>query len=144
MELAPRELYQTRRALVRLDDVVSVLKKAELMGEFSRLFTGTELKHCGTRMRSLGARLVVKDCLLLFLRAEAGHTRWDYREVEVENEHTGKPFVRLSGRARDSARNLNVVKILASLSHSKTWVAAMLVFCFAARLEHGARSREAC
>ena len=138
-----RELYQTRKALVRLHDVVSVIKKADRAGGVGRLFTGVELKHCGTRVQCLGARLVVKDCVHDFLQEEAGYTHRDYMEVEVENNHTGRPFVRLSGRASDSARSLNIVKILASLSHSRSWIAAMLVFCYSARPGHWSRSKEA-
>jgi holo-[acyl-carrier protein] synthase len=143
MTSAPRGLDQTREVLVELHDIAGAIEEAERTGRIDRLFTDAELKYCGTRLRSLGARLLIKDCVHDFLRENASYPHRDHREVEIENDATGKPLVRLSGRASDAAGSLNIVKILVSLSHSRNWIAALLVFCHSARTGYESRSKEA-
>ena len=95
----------------------------------SRIFTKKELDYCNSkkhRYQSLAGRFAAKEALFKTLG-----TGWNFgmrwKEIEVVNDHLGKPSIVLSGEAARFADKLGIKKVLVSLSHTKQFVVAQVV-----------------
>jgi holo-[acyl-carrier protein] synthase len=51
-----------------------------------------------------------------------------FRDIEVDHERSGKPFIRLYGAAREHAEKLGVDNIAVSMSHLEDLVVAAVIF----------------
>ncbi len=94
-----------------------------------RVFAPGEIAACARRAdrsRALAARFAAKEACL-----KALGTGWAeglaFSQVEVENEPSGRPGLRLHGRAGERAAALGVVRIHLSLTHDGEVAAAMVV-----------------
>ncbi len=128
-------MYVKRTVIRRLDDVRRILTGVTSKGGDidHRYFTRTELEYCTRRLRSLGARLLIKECVLDHLGTAFGPVEKRYGEIEIVNDAQGKPVIRLSARTNEYARRIKIRDIRVSISHSRGWIATMLVFCY----QHG-------
>lgn len=93
-----------------------------------RIFTPKEEAYCLAKGRpeiSLAARWAAKEAVFKVLGLRRGELRW--REIEVLNNNSGAPEVRLYGRLAELARSLGVEKIALSLSHSRDYAVAVAV-----------------
>jgi len=86
-----------------------------------RVFTPAELELCRRRPASLAARFAAKEAVM---KALGGVQRW--REIEVLRYASGKPRLRLLGRARARARRLGL-ELAVSLSHCREYAIASVV-----------------
>jgi len=91
-----------------------------------RVFTDVELDYCRGRKREvehLAGRFAAKEAVLKVLG-----TGWrngiNWTDIEVRNEPSGQPRVRLSGRCREIADELNLSGVLVSISHISTHAVA--------------------
>jgi holo-[acyl-carrier protein] synthase len=94
-----------------------------------RVFTPAELAYCLGRKRQiehLAGRFAAKEAVLKVLG-----TGWrqgiNWTDVEVVNEPSGQPRVRLAGRCRQLADERNIADILVSISHIETHAIASAV-----------------
>ena len=90
-----------------------------------RVFTSLEIDYCQKKAnaQSFAARFAVKEAV--FKAAGTGLNlgmRW--KDVEVENDDKGKPFVRLYGKTAEILENTNVH---VSISHTGNMAIAMVV-----------------
>lgn len=125
-------MYVKRTVLKKFDDIAHIVKPAgDSRGlEDEGLFTEAELHYCNKRLRSLGARFIIKECVLDYLENEMGNVKKNYREIEIINNEFRKPMLRLFGDIRDCVKILKIKDILISISHSRKWVTGMVVFCY--------------
>ena len=94
-----------------------------------RVFTETELSYCLGRKREvehLAGRFAAKEAVLKVLG-----TGWrkgiNWTDIEVVNEPSGQPKVRLSGRCREVADQMQIAEILISITHISTHAVASAV-----------------
>ncbi len=94
-----------------------------------RVFTEAELDYCRgkkRRLEHLAGRFAAKEAVLKVLGTGwQGGINWT--DIEVTNEPSGQPRVRLSGRCRDIARRKRLGEILVSISHIETHAIASAV-----------------
>ena len=87
-----------------------------------RVFTSVERKYCKDKKRAiehLAGRFAAKEAVLKVLG-----TGWRdgiaWTDIEVVNEPSGQPRIRLTGRCREIADTMRLSKVLISISHVST------------------------
>jgi len=116
---------------MRLDeiaDIISVRRDDEKTED--DFFTRAEREYCGKRSRCLGARYVIKKCVLDYLTSQTGYGIKSYREIEVVNNALGQPMLRVFGGVREYMNHLKIKDVFISISHSRNWVAGMVVLSY--------------
>ena len=113
-------------------DVVHVnrLKRwKETRGLFERFFHPTELDESIRRgnaaILSLAARFAAKEAFGKALGT--GLRGLSLKEILVENNHNGKPDIRLFGRAQAALERLGGTNVFISLTHEKDNAIAVVV-----------------
>jgi holo-[acyl-carrier protein] synthase len=94
-----------------------------------RIYSEKEIKYCGNRKASsqcFAARFAAKEA---FAKALGTGIRKGIhlKEIEIENDELGKPFINLSGETKDTFEKLGCRSIHISISHEKTMAIAMVV-----------------
>ena len=114
--------------IVRVDRIERAMSRWG--GRFlARVFTPGERRYCDEHTESAvryAARFAVKEAVFKAL----GRGRGDcggFTSVEVEREKSDRPFVVLSGRAREYAAGMGVVNVHVSLTHDAGVAAAVAV-----------------
>jgi holo-[acyl-carrier protein] synthase len=94
-----------------------------------RVFTAGEIAYCQRKKNaaeSFAARFAAKEAGAKALGTGISHgVSW--LELEVTREPSGKPLLRLSGRAADRARTLGVTHISLSITHSRDTALAVVI-----------------
>jgi holo-[acyl-carrier protein] synthase len=95
----------------------------------TRVFTPAELEYCLKRKRRiehLAGRFAAKEAVLKVLG-----TGWrsgiNWTDVEIRNEPSGQPRVKLTGRCRQLADEMRLAEILVSISHIGTHAIASAI-----------------
>jgi holo-[acyl-carrier protein] synthase len=88
-----------------------------------RIYTDSELALCRDRVESLAVRFAGKEAAVKALSAP--NISW--RDLEILSEMDGKPVVHLHGPAQERARELGLVGLEISLSHSREYAIAMVI-----------------
>ena len=83
----------------------------------NRIYTREELKIYGHHAHSLAASFASKEAVMKVLGT--GNRGVSWREIETLYHPTGKPLIRLNGRAKIQAEKLGIKEIDVSLSHSR-------------------------
>lgn len=115
-------------------DIVEVprIRKAVLKWEGSflrRIFTNREMMFSNkdaSSMQHLAARFAAKEAVL---KAFGGNDKKnvEWTDMEILNEKSGRPKVRLHGAMRNIQRRARVSDIMISLSHTPTYAMACVV-----------------
>jgi holo-[acyl-carrier protein] synthase len=96
----------------------------------TRLFTPAEVSYCEShknRFERYAARFAAKEAAMKALGTGWSRgVRW--RDIEVASEPSGKPVLRLEGRAREIAAHLGVKNISLTISHSGNLALAQVIF----------------
>jgi len=112
-------------------DIIEVSRIKTNIDEYGSLFTGKiftseEIKYCSDKpnpFQHFAARFAAKEAF-----SKATGTGWNsdfsWQEVEVMNEPSGRPYLRLYGAAM---KNFGNKKIFLSLSHSGDYVTAIVI-----------------
>ncbi|MDR5683639.1 MAG: holo-ACP synthase [Armatimonadota bacterium] len=93
-----------------------------------RVFTEAEWEGAGAgraRARRLAGRFAAKEAVMKALGWGWGRIGW--HDIEVTNEHGGRPAARLSGAAAQLAKRAGVVRLHVSVSHGELYATAMAV-----------------
>jgi holo-[acyl-carrier protein] synthase len=90
-----------------------------------RVFTEPELNLYGRRAHSLAASFASKEAVMKVLGTGARGVGW--REIETLYHPSGKPVIRLNGRAKAEAGRLGIKEIDVSLSHSREYATATAI-----------------
>ena len=100
-----------------------------------RVFTPAEQAYCLGKKREtehLAGRFAAKEAVLKVLG-----TGWrngiNWTDIEVSNQPSGQPRVRLSGRCREVADELGLSSVLISISHIDTHAIASAIGVSASR-----------
>jgi len=112
-------------------EVARIARAADRHGDrfLNRVFTPSETEYCQSRgvpAQHFAGRFAVKEAVLKALK-----TGWSdgifWREVEVSRGPAGEPNVELSGSAARRAREMGIVTIHISLSHTGGYAIAHAV-----------------
>jgi len=90
-----------------------------------RIYTETELRLCNNKPQSFAVRFAGKEAVMKALGTGVKGISW--REIEILAESSGKPWVQLSGKAKDKAESLGLTNLAISLSHSREYAVAFVV-----------------
>lgn len=95
-----------------------------------RLYTPDEIAYCGkfkNQAERFAARFAAKEAAFKALGTGWREgVRW--RDVEVTHLASGKPELRLTGRALELATQMRVARISVSISHSDRYAVAQVIF----------------
>jgi len=108
---------------------ISRIKNAALRWKrefLKRIFTDNALKYSNEKTTSyqhLAARFAAKEAVLkAFGNGWANRVEW--KDIEVWNEESGKPNVRLAGQLKKLSKKQGVTDIVISMSHTRTYAVA--------------------
>jgi holo-[acyl-carrier protein] synthase len=90
-----------------------------------RIYTPAEIGIAGSSAPELAARFAAKEAASKALGTGIGPVSW--REIETINKPSGKPILRLSGRAKAIAQAQGFDTWSVSLTHSRDMAAAVVV-----------------
>lgn len=116
-------------------DITETARIEQAMGRHGerfarRVFTAGEIAYCEqfkNKAERYAARFAAKEAAFKALGTGWGEgVTW--RDVEVTHQPSGKPELRLAGRAEELARQQGVARIAISLSHSDRYVVAQVIF----------------
>ena len=117
--------------LVLGTEIVECLRIAQMIerhGELflGRVFTPHEIEYCSSRglaTQHYAGRWAAKEAVLKSLG-----TRWtrglNWRDIEIHNELGGQPSVLLAGGAREICEQMEVARVMISISHCRTHATA--------------------
>lgn len=116
-------------------DLVEVARVQAIIADkgarvFERLLTGAERVYCESRpdpATHVAVRLAAKEAVYKALQGSEAARGIGWREIEVTRAPDGRPDVTLSGVAATRARELGVVRVLLSLSHTHLAAVAVVV-----------------
>lgn len=116
-------------------DVVELARLQRAVDRFgyrflARIYTAEELVYARGRVPELAARFAAKEAVSKALGVGMRHLSAHgigWHEVEVLGDLRGKPLLRLSGRARELARELGLREWAVSLSHERDRALAFVV-----------------
>ena len=115
-------------------DIVECLRIAQMIerhGELfiTRVFTQHEFEYCSSRKAATqhyAGRWAAKEAVLKAMGTGwAPGIRW--RDIEVRNDHEGRPRIALGGGAREICERLGIVDMLVSISHCRTHATAFAI-----------------
>ncbi|SCZ80795.1 holo-ACP synthase [Acidaminobacter hydrogenoformans] len=110
------EIDRIRRAITRNERFL-----ARVFTEEERIFFEARDMEAAT----IAANFAGKEAVLKVLGTGISGMSW--KDIEVLRQSSGKPFIRLSGRAAAQAEQLGMGEILISLSHSKSHALAFAI-----------------
>ncbi|HJX13392.1 MAG TPA: holo-ACP synthase [Dehalococcoidales bacterium] len=111
-------------------DIIEIYRIREAVERFGerflrRVFTEAELNIYGHRPHSLAASFASKEAVMKVLGTGAMGVGW--RDIETLYHPSGKPLIKLNGRARHAARKMGIKEIDVSLSHSREYATATAI-----------------
>jgi holo-[acyl-carrier protein] synthase len=108
-------------------EIERIRRTIERFGDrfLQRVFTPAELNSYGHRPHSLAASFASKEAVMKVLGTGARGVGW--RDIETLSNASGKPLVRLNGRAAGEARKLGLKEIDVSMSHCKEYATAVAI-----------------
>jgi holo-[acyl-carrier protein] synthase len=117
---------------VDIVEIARVRRLVESRGEraMARLFTDGERAYATYRVdpaRHLAARIAAKEAAFKALSGNDLARGIGWREIEVFARDDGGPLLRLHGRAERRAAELEVRRVLVTISHSDTAAVAVVV-----------------
>ncbi|RME56049.1 MAG: holo-[acyl-carrier-protein] synthase [Deltaproteobacteria bacterium] len=96
----------------------------------SRLFTEGEIAYCEARRnrwQHYAARFAAKEAFAKAIGTGIWQEGVQWTEIEIENDETGRPHLRLTGNARKKMEALGATEVLVSLSHCPEYAVATVI-----------------
>ncbi len=111
-------------------DIIEIERIRRIIEHFGdrflhRVYTEAELRIYGHRPHSLAASFASKEAVMKVLGTGARGVGW--RDIETLYHPSGKPLVKLNGRAKKEADRLGIKEIDVSLSHSRAYATATAI-----------------
>lgn len=113
-------------------DIIEISRIEQAVIRFSkfssRVFTPREIECCmgnKTRWASLAARFAAKEAVAKALGTGIGKVRWT--DIEIFNDCSGKPGIRLFSEAKLAAARLGITNLDLSISHCREYAVAFVV-----------------
>jgi holo-[acyl-carrier protein] synthase len=112
---------------IDLIEIERIQKALDRHGErfLQRIYTPDEIQQARGNAPELAARFAVKEAVSKALGTGIGPVSW--KEIETVNKPSGKPLLRLSGRAQAIAQAQGFETWSVSLTHSRGMAAAVVV-----------------
>jgi len=113
--------------IVEVSRIKKAVKKWE--GRFlHKVFTPREITYCleeRVSYQSLAARFAAKEATVKALGIGFQGVTW--QDIEVKNDHSGKPHLHLAGQAEIIAQEQGITKMLLTLSHCDEYAVAQVI-----------------
>lgn len=108
-------------------EIARIRRTIERWGDrfLRRVYTESELSMYDRRAHSLAAVFASKEAVMKVLGTGARGVGW--REIETLHHPSGKPFIKLNGRAQKEADKLGIKEIDVSLAHSREYATATAI-----------------
>jgi holo-[acyl-carrier protein] synthase len=114
---------------IDLEEIARVERVFSSPRALARVFTAHEIAYCQpkrNRFQHLAVRFAAKEAAFKALGTGlSGGLYWTH--AEVLNEPSGKPYLVLTGAAKELADQLGVHTLLISLSHSRQYAIAQVM-----------------
>lgn len=111
--------------IIEIDRIKNAIEKNNYF--IKRVFTVEEVRYCESRkaakFQSYAARFAAKEAVAKAFGTGIGEHA-QFNEIEILNDKSGKPFVKLHGRACMYYMELSASDISISLSHCKDYAVA--------------------
>jgi holo-[acyl-carrier protein] synthase len=95
-----------------------------------RVFSDNEIKYCegrnAVKYQSYAARFAAKEAVSKAFGTGIGE-KINWKDIEVQNDKAGKPYIVLSARATEIFNKFNGINISLSLSHCDNYAVAYAV-----------------
>lgn len=118
-------IYGTGLDIVEIKRIKNSLNKYSPRFE-DKVFTSTEINYCQSQAdpgKHFAARFAVKEAVSKSLgtgiSASVG-----FKDIEVINQVSGKPIIRMNGRGKELFEKLNLKSIHISISHDRYYAIA--------------------
>ncbi len=113
-------------------DLVEVERMRELLARrprfVDRVFTAGERQYCEAAVNPserFAVRFAAKEAVLKALGVGLGGA--DFADIEVVRAESGKPDLKITGRAAALAEELGIFRWMVTMSHSETMAQAFVV-----------------
>ena len=108
-------------------EIIRIKKAIARWGEafLHRIYTDSELELYREKPSSLAARFACKEAVMKLLGTGRNGISW--REIETLSHPSGKPVIKLYGKAQSKANQLGLKEIAVSLSHSREHAIASVI-----------------
>ncbi len=111
-------------------DIIEIARIRQAMDRWGkrflhRVYTEAELNMYDRRPHSLAAVFASKEAVMKVLGTGARGVGW--RDIETCHHPSGKPFIKLNGRAKKEADKLGIKEIDVSLAHSREYATATAI-----------------
>jgi len=120
-------IHKVGTDLVEVSRIEKLLRENEALQQ--GVFTPEELRYSRRKhypFQHFAARFAAKEAVFKALGSGlSGDLEW--RDVEVRNERSGKPILRLSGTTALKANDLGVVHSFVSMSHTEQYAIALVL-----------------
>ncbi len=112
---------------VDIIEIARIQEAVDTWGErfLRRVYTEDEVRLCRRRPSRLAGRFAGKEAVMKTLGTGARGISWT--EIEILAESSGKPWVRLHGKAERKAKDLGMDRLAISLSDSREYAVAFVV-----------------
>jgi len=90
-----------------------------------KIYTPAEQAYCRGRAPQLASRFAAKEAVMKALGTGVRGVSW--RDIEVQRKRGRAPEIVLHDRAKARAKNMGIVRIAVSLSHSREFAIASVV-----------------
>lgn len=112
-------------------DIIECVRIAQMIekhGEvfLQRVFTRREIEYCSSRKAATqhyAGRWAAKEAVLKVLG-----TGWargiQWTDLEIQNEVSGAPVIKLSGKAAEIAKERGIQEVMVSISHCRAYATA--------------------
>lgn len=112
--------------IIEVDRVKRAIENGN--GRFSkRVFTQEEIEYCesrsASRYQSYAARFAAKEAVSKAFGTGIGSNA-SFSEIEIIKDSRGKPYVRLSGKAKEFYDSIGATGISITLSHCREYAVA--------------------
>ena len=107
-------------------DIIEIDRIRKSLGKYSprfenRVFTDGEISYCQSQAdpgKHFAARFAVKEAVSKSLGTGINH-EVGFKDIEVINQTSGKPIVKMRGRGKELFEKLNLKSIHISISHER-------------------------
>ena len=120
-------IHKVGTDLVEVSRIENLLRENEALQQ--RVFTQEELRYSQRKhypFQHFAARFAAKEAVFKALGSGLSGDL-DWRDVEVRNERSGKPILRLSGTTALKANDLGVLESFVSMSHTEQYAIALVL-----------------
>jgi holo-[acyl-carrier protein] synthase len=118
-------IFGTGLDIIEIDRIKKSLEKYSTRFE-SKIFTDGEINYCQSQAdpgKHFAARFAVKEAVSKSLGTGITH-EVGFKDIEVINQTSGKPIVKMGGRGKILFEKLNLKFIHISISHDRHYAIA--------------------